>query len=301
MMPSSSLRDALGYAEKGWRIFPTKLVHQPNGKITKQPAIKDWPNACSCDPGQIRKWWRQWPDAVISIVTGPRNGIIVLDVDVGIDKGGRAYTGFDALEEVLRWWAVPPVPCVHTRGGGCHFYFSCERLPDGEILDRDHPAHNTAILNSASELAPHVDIRGWNGQAVLPSSNSGYWLDPHLTFDLPMPPAPAWFNHRPQKRRSASSGTSRHLDPGAVLAESCRIIRHAPEGTRHDTYRHEVFRVARLVGLGLLDERNARHELQTEIMALGIVADGHTRRVDKYFAASWDEGFAAAGTPRGRR
>jgi putative DNA primase/helicase len=292
---------ALSYAQgRGWLVFPTKLERRADGRVNKIPAVRDWPNTCSRDPDVIRRWWRQWPDAVISLVTGPRNGLVVLDVDIGVDKQDREFNGFDTLEEVFGWWASPETPTAHSPRGGVHFYFNCERAPDREILDKHNPRHRTAIGTRAGNLGAHIDVRGWNGQVVLPSESSGYFWDPHWNFDTVAPmPAPAWFNHRPPKpARSPSSNKPGRFDPANVLAESCRLIRHAPEGSRHDTYRHETFRIARLVGLDLLDERRARHDLESEVMALGRIADGHIHRVEQYFRDAWREGLTAARSSR---
>lgn len=292
----SALPDALSYAARGWRIFPTLLIKESNGKVRKQPAIRDWPNTCSRDHEQIREWWKRWPGAIPSIVTGPRNGIVILDLDIGTDSKGRPYSGFDGLE-ALGKGALPPTPIVHTRSGGIHYWFSCRRAPDDKRLEGYAP--KGIIRNSASILAPHVDVRGWNGQAVLPAAVGGYSWDPELNLEtVALVSAPAWFDYRPPKQYQTQIGDRTRLDPAAVLAEACRRIRTAAEGTRHDTYRHEVFRVARLVGVGLIDERRAQNDLAAEVMALGQLADGHLGRVSKYFAASWAEGLAAAGRSR---
>lgn len=277
-------------AETGWRIFPS---------VNKFPAIKDWPNACSRDPDQIHQWWRRWPDARPSLVTGPRNGIVVLDIDVGTDKDGQPYSGFPALEDVFHWHETPETPCVHTPRGGMHLYFACERLPDEDTLNDEHPAHRGAILNSVSKLAPHIDVRGWNGFVVLPAFGTGYVVDPSLTLKTPMLRAPQWFNHRPRRQRETSADHGK-FDPDVVLRDACQEIAQAREGSRHDTYRHTVFRIARLVGLGLIDRSRAYHNLMAECLALGTIADGHTRRVQKYFERSWDEGIAAGERRYGR-
>jgi hypothetical protein len=283
-MSAEILASTLDLVERmGWRIFPS---------VGKIPAIKDWPNQCSRDPAVIQGWWERWPSAVPSLVTGPRNGVVVLDVDVGVDRTGKPYNGWDSLETVFRWHTAIDTPHVTTKRGGAHLYFSYPKLPDDDVLDDTHPAHRYAIRNSVSLLAPHVDVRGWNGQVVLPVAGTGYTLDPTLNFDGRWEPTPPWFNHRTRKA-GAPLGHRDRFDPVAILNDACLEIRHAPEGTRHDAYRHVTFRIARLVGLGLLDGRIAKSALASEVIALGIAADGHTRRVDKYFHASWEEGLVA--------
>lgn len=281
--------------EHGWRIFPSLII----GK-RKQPIIKNWQNACSRDPRQITVWWREYPDAIPSLVTGPRNGIVILDVDRDTDpETGLEYDGWDSIEKIFKWDTVPETPCVHTRRGGRHFYYSCPKMPDDDIASDDHPMHRHAIRNSVSILAPHVDVRGWNGYVNLPVEGTGYWIDPVLNFSVPMKRAPHWFNHRPRKPVTPRDHNGR-FDPNACLADACRQIREATargrmEGySRHNDFRWATFRIARLVGLGLLDRNRAYYDLAAEVMALGIDADNGTARVQKYFEMAWNEGLAAA-------
>jgi hypothetical protein len=263
----------------GWRIFPSR---------NKLPAIRNWPNECSRDPAVITRWFRQWPDALPSLVTGPRNGIVVLDIDVDREKG---YNGWESIETVFKWDTAPPTPHVITRRGGSHFYYSYPKLPDTDILNDQHPAHRYAIKNSVSKLAPHVDVRGWNGHVVLPVAGSGYTIDPGLPLGMAMLPAPAWFNHRERKTFKPSMTA---FDGERMLNEACRQIVSAVEGTRWDAFRHITFTVARHVAQGRIERDKAYHALKGSVIALAVVADGHYGpRVDKYFHDAWQEGLAA--------
>jgi Bifunctional DNA primase/polymerase, N-terminal len=280
-MSSETGAQALDYAARGWPVFPTRH---------KIPCIKDWPNAASCDPAQIEAWWKQWPDAVISIPTGERTGVIVLDVDVR-----NTRSGFDTLADLGKP-ILPETPISHTPSGGVHVWFARTEL---------------AIRNSAGikGLGAMLDIRGDGGQVVLPSLSSGYWWDPHYNFDtVALMPAPAWLGHRsPTVYRldfnnapGQRSETYRRFDPRATLAECCRRIEQAAEGSRHDTYRQETFRVATMVRDRLLTEADARHALEPVIMALGLRADGHYGRVEKYYNLAFAEGLASPSLRRGR-
>jgi Bifunctional DNA primase/polymerase, N-terminal len=149
--------EAFGYAQLcKWPIFPTRLVRCADGKLDKIPCIKDWPNAASTDPAQIKAWWRRWPDAVISIPTGERTGVIILDVDVWDDRNG-----FDTLADLGKS-ILPETPISHTPSGGVHIWFA---------------RTDVAIRNSAGTkgLGVGLDIRGDGGQVVVPSPQSGYW------------------------------------------------------------------------------------------------------------------------------
>ncbi|THJ19723.1 bifunctional DNA primase/polymerase, partial [Candidatus Frankia alpina] len=77
---------ALYYAGLGWPVVPVAPPGAAVARPGKQPLVRDWPAAASTAVGQIQDWWERWPDANIGIVTGPRSGLGILDLDV--DKGG---------------------------------------------------------------------------------------------------------------------------------------------------------------------------------------------------------------------
>ena len=90
--------------------------------------------------------------------------------------------------------------------------------------------------------------------------------------------------------------TSSRIGGSTVLtAANIQVIASAREGTRHDVFRHQTYRIARLVGMGLIEERHAKNALMGEVMILGMRADGHTGRVEKYFNMAWEDGLAAIG------
>ncbi len=88
----------------------------------------------------------------IGCVTGPASGLLIIDIDVGDGKPGEEE--LRKLEDQLG--ALPATPTVVTGSGGLHFYF---KYPDAAV-----------IRNSANGIAPGVDVRGTNGQGVLPPS-----------------------------------------------------------------------------------------------------------------------------------
>jgi hypothetical protein len=275
------LDQALAYAER-WPVFPTGLIPRSDGTFDKVPLVKwakdpkDRAAVDARDPVTIARWWLRWPDAAISIPTGARSGVIVLDIDV---KKGR--NGFDTLADLGKS-ILPDTPIAHTPSGGVHVYFACNKQVE--------------IRNSAGVkgLGTGLDVRGDGGQVVLPGPG-GYWWDPHANFDTLVPmPAPAWLGRRPPKQRNSStSGRAGRFDPQAFLGEACRRIRTAPDGTKHDTIRQETFRVATLVRDRLLTEHEARHALEAEIMPIGMRYDGDTAKVAGDYHGSFAEGLAA--------
>lgn len=136
---SPVLRAAIGYALRGWRVFPVK------GKL---PLVM-WQDEATTDEDHIRVWWeQQFPEAGVAIVTG--SGLVVLDVDA---KNG----GLESLDALFKEYAdkLPEAgtPVVRTGGGGLHFYFSTEKE-----------------LRNRTGVRPGIDIRGDGGYVVAPPS-----------------------------------------------------------------------------------------------------------------------------------
>jgi hypothetical protein len=116
----------------------------------KKPRIKEWQHRATTDPEQVEKWWTRWPDSNIGMATGPRSGFVVVDAD---NKDSLRVL----IEELNGGFA--PTRAVKTPRGGLHLYFT---YPDG-----------AEVRNSASKLAPGVDIRGDGGYVIVPPS-TGY-------------------------------------------------------------------------------------------------------------------------------
>ena len=278
---SLPIQAALAYAANyGLPVFPCALMRRPNGKLDKVPLVK-WgkteADRAAVDARNltlIEKWWRRWPDAVISIPTGKRSGIDILDIDC---KNGA--WGFDTLDELGKS-ILPDTPISHTPSGGVHVFFSCIDLE---------------IRNSAGEkgLGVGLDIRGEGGQVVLPSPNSGYWWDPHKNLDtVPLRPAPAWLGYRPPKQRVFPQGGRRGFDPEAILAEACANIRTADAGHRHEVLNSEVFSIAGLVASGAINENQARHHLSAAALAMVSRTGGDQDKTERDFAAAFADGLA---------
>lgn len=128
----------------------------------KMPGIKDWPNQASSDLEKIARWFRRSRTNNFSAVTGSKSGIWVLDVD-----GDAGMENLAALQ--LEYGALPPTCTTRSGSGtGCHLWW---RLPSGVI-----------VRNSASQIALGIDVRGENGQIVLPgglhkSGRRYMWLE----------------------------------------------------------------------------------------------------------------------------
>ncbi len=159
------LAAALGYAERGWPVLPV---------AGKAPVLRDWPRNATTDSTTIRSWWQARPTSNVGIVTGPRSGLAVLDVD---PRAG----GCQSLGELeARVGVLPGTVTSLTGGGGVHLLY---RYPDRKITSR------------ANALGPGLDVKGHGGMVVVapslhPGSGRAYrWLGDCWQDALPAWPA----------------------------------------------------------------------------------------------------------------
>jgi len=132
-MTGGMLTAALGYAGRGWPVFPCRpddpSCPDPGRCDCKAPLTPHGFKDATTAPGPIRAWWSQWPAANVAIATG-EPGPDVLDVDVKADG-----SGFAALSRLRRAGLVTGAAVlVRTRSGGEHIYFAgtgqgCHALP----------------------------------------------------------------------------------------------------------------------------------------------------------------------------
>ena len=182
-----SLREhAICLARKGLRVFPL----QAGGT---KPVVKFSTHSTS-NVDKVQRWWRTERSARnIGVHTG--EGLLVLDVDV---QSG----GLDSLDSLVQeHGALPDTYKVSTPSGGAHYYF---------LTEKD-------VRNSASKIAPGIDIRGHNGYVVGAGSirvgSSGKPGGEYVvTNDLPIAACPAWL----EEASLAPTVQTERLNGGAV-------------------------------------------------------------------------------------
>jgi hypothetical protein len=239
---------AADYAvRRGWPVFPC----HSHGDRRKQPLTDHGFHDATTDLAVIDAWLSRWPDALIGAPTGQAMGAVVLDVDVKrLDANG-----FDSLAD-LGHAILPQTPMVHTASGGLHVYF--ERPGHLEI-------RNTAGRHGAG-IGPGLDWRGEGGYVIVPSPDSGYWWDPHWSFDnAPLASVPAALLPREPARSPTdrpvrrTAGLSPHAE--GALDDACRSIIGAPNGEQEQTLNTEAFAIGTLVGAGAIPSGLARQAL----------------------------------------
>jgi hypothetical protein len=185
---------------------------------TKKPACKSGFKAAVQEPEKIVELWRKYPGPLIGTPTGERSGIDVLDIDPR--HGGDAWleTAVDLLPHTRRH---------HTRSGGVHILFR----------------HYQGIKNSASLIAPGVDVRGQGGYIIWWPADGHKVENGHLLEDWPI-----WLRKMllPEPKRRAPvavPATRQEADARAnrMIARAFDDLRSAPPGQRHYTLRRVAF------------------------------------------------------------
>jgi hypothetical protein len=164
---------ALDYARRGWPVFPCNPA-------TKRPYTKHGFKDAACDEEQIRRWWKQWPHAMIGVPTGTTIGAFALDPDRP-EKLGEP-DGEAALQELERQYGkLPPTHTHITPGGRRHLLFA---IPEG-----------LQVTNSKGSLPPGIDVRGDGGYIIVPPSmrqdSRAYEIEEPLDYFHFAPP-PDW-------------------------------------------------------------------------------------------------------------
>lgn len=205
------------------------------GKI---PVLDAWQTLDPVDEATVRSWLETGYN--LGFRTGAKSGLVVIDDDQPREGGGD-YT-------------PPPTALVaESPTGGRHYYY---RAPD--------PCPG----NSASKLAPHVDVRGEGGQVVVPPSvhplkrRSYRWVstgEPGV-----FPAAPTVDMTRPSPAPVASGYAQ------TALVREAAQVRTCAEGARNDTLNRAAFNLGQLVASGALLEADVRGELLAAASIAGL-------------------------------
>lgn len=178
MSGSELLQAALGYAARGWPVFPCNPTNkQPLLAADRDPETKKpirgtgGVKKATTDPEQITAWWKKWPHALIGLATGhPTKGtetaeqpaglrLFVLDFDPRTDEStGEVFT-LDTLKagtEAQIGCALPASMAALTPSDGVHLY----------LLQGD----NGEAITNRGNLPEHVDVRGLGGYVIAPPS-----------------------------------------------------------------------------------------------------------------------------------
>lgn len=161
----SDIEELLQLTEYGLKIIP--IYHK-----TKIPKIKEWQNNASSDPEQIAKW-AEW-NSNWGVVTGEVSDVFVVDID-------PTHGGFETWDALVAQHGEPlKTVTTRTGTGGIHLYF---KLPPDVIIG-----------NNAGKIGKGIDVRGNNGQVLIPPSihpngNPYSWLHSPQECEVARPPS----------------------------------------------------------------------------------------------------------------
>lgn len=242
---------ALGYAGRGWAVFPCagKRPITPHG-------FKD----ASTDPAQIKAWWAANQNANIGLYADG-SGLAIIDVDAA--KGG--FDSLQSLRDTFGEAAFETLTC-YTGGGGYHLYF---QRPEGDRLPND---------TGAAGL-PGIDIRT-AGYVIMPPSihpngDPYQWLN-----NLPILDMPAGLVEMFRKGKPEPPIEPRTFAPAPIAdnrarayAESAldaelRILAGQQPGGQNDALNKCAFALGQLVGGGLLSRSDVESRIERVMLAL---------------------------------
>lgn len=167
----SMIESALRYANMGWGVIPC------SGKV---PISKHGSSEATNDLATISAVWRQHPSANIAVATGYSWPFWVLDLDVS-----EGTNGIEAFEDARNGRTMPDTLQQVTGRGGTHYFFK-------------YPTDGRRVKNSASKVAPGVDVRGDGGYVVVapsihPTTKMEYIWDGMAEVEQqPVAEAPEW-------------------------------------------------------------------------------------------------------------
>ena len=273
---------ALGYAERGWRVFPLHGI--VNGVCTcgrtncgsagKHPLVRRGLYEATTDVRVIKEWWRRWRSANIGLATGAESEIVVIDVDLP-----AAMASLDKLMEL----GVPRTLTGLTGGGGLHLVLSSDNVALGNSAGR---------LPGVDDDLPGIDLRANGGYIVGPPSlhRSGaryVWLDPERV----IAPAPDWLK-QPERTFVALDEVAGATFEGdgspyglAVLRDELDRLRASQVGTRNHDLNRAAFVLAQLVAGGELLESAARASVLSVALGIGLDEPESRQTIDSAFAA----------------
>ena len=231
----------------GGPVFPCDAQKRP---LTPH-GFKD----ASADPDIIRRMFSNSAAVMIGMPTGEATRYVVVDVDVKDGAQGAAWLDANSHR-------MPQTRTIRTGSGGLHLYFIW-------------PGYK--IRNSASKIAPGIDVRGDGGYVIVPPS-IGYaiadnaepaeipeWLIPALVppSRVVAPTTAAPTQSLPAPRHDGGTAYGR-----AALDMECDNIRRAGNGSKHDALNKAAFSIGGLVAAGELLEGEALAALGDALNAI---------------------------------
>lgn len=280
---------ALGYADRGWHVFPAPPGFKKSYKSAEHSDGRAW--GATISPAEIKRDWNRWPGANVGITTGAASGIFVIDLDRKNGVDGVQWLA-DKIEEHGGDW--PDTVEALSPSGGWHVFFNYPRGFDAKTCE--------------GEIAPGVDVRGKGGMVLgVPSVKPGVgayrWKNPPGLFDVA--DAPQWVldmlprcgADKPKDLPRLSLDTAGNAWADKAMREEIARVFAAPEGTRNGELNKAAFSLGQIVAGGLLDAGHVEDRLTSAAMAIGLQAGETAATIRSGLMAGMTE--PRVPTPRG--
>lgn len=221
---------ALMYRKKyGYSVVPMGYF-KSNGenKGKKRPLIKSWKPYQAELPSieQITEWWKEWPNAMIGIVTGKLSGICTIDVD--------EQEGFKVIEDILPDSLL--IPTYNTPSGGCQMVF---KMPEFDL--------RLAVRN-----IPGCDLRAEGGIAIFPPSYNASgkyeWMEELSIDDIEIPCLPKAYINIINNKQYIENVTTNNKEVTGVTSSNISF----EQGSRNNS----LFSVAYSLAKGGMERSN---------------------------------------------
>lgn len=233
---------ALGYACKGWRVFPLR---------GKEPMTEHGHHDATTDADTIRGWWRRWPTANIGAPVPEM--LIVVDLD---PRNGGDLSDLPPLPHTMTAWSG-------RMDGGRHFYF---RRPGGQLTSTGLPAG--------------IDLKK-NGYMVMPPSIHPDTGHPY-TWQEPIDTPPAMMPHALRALLTPKPRPKLRLLPGGAANSTglVRVVANATEGGKGKSGRNDAlfWAACRAAEDGTFDQ--VRGQLREAALSTGLTPREVDRTLD---------------------
>lgn len=218
----------------------------------KRPLTDHGFKDATTDPAAIRRMFSDPRAVMIGMPTGEITGVVVVDVDMKPGQQGGAWLDANSHR-------MPQTRTIRTGTGGLHLWFHWP---------------NQRVKNSASKIAPNIDVRGDGGYVIVPPSIGYAIADNAAVADIPdwlmpalCPPEAPLAPQQPSQvsvpRQDGGTALGR-----AALAERCDDIRNAYDGSKHRAINESAFAVGGLVSAGEIEETHAWADLRDALAAI---------------------------------
>ena len=243
-------------SRKGLKIIPIAPRSKvPMAGYSSRKPFSSWT--------ETNKFLTENSEANFAAATGSLSGFFVVDVD--------GAEGKSSIQKLAKQNGGLGKSVRVKTPRGWHLWYSCPKVPVG---------------NSASRIAPHIDVRGDGGYVLLPGSigpnrEKYQFIKGRGLEDVEIGPAPEWVVSlvtSPSKAIVAPSDGMEQRGDGvrkadygtAALTDECQKLSALQEGQRNDGLNKASFRMGQLVVAGRLDESEAEFHLLRAALSGGL-------------------------------